>query len=197
LLFYQTTLSYSGLNSVILCLSLSYSGLNSVILVSTQVFRFAARSTLTLFFISGEANCCCVAGERKPEVLGFLFLMGLGLAGLRRAPRAMSTTSRLENSSRQLVGRLARKVESDSPVGIPGAPGRLVADLKTEQIIKHKLQCWDIRTYEMRKRCTNNRDTWMHPSSPNHTNYIITTSSTRHQGPLVDSPDYKQAHSSP
>jgi hypothetical protein len=38
----------------------------------------------------------------------------------------MSTTSRLENSSRQLVGRLARKVESDSPVGIPGAPGRLV-----------------------------------------------------------------------
>jgi hypothetical protein len=78
-----------------------------------------------------------VAGERKPEVLGFLFLMGLGLAGLRRAPSrptwsAMSTTSRLENSSRQLVGRLARKVESDSPVGIPGAPGRLVDDLKTE-----------------------------------------------------------------
>jgi hypothetical protein len=44
----------------------------------------------------------------------------------------MSTTSRLEKSSCQLVGRLARKVESDSPVGIPGAPGRLVADLKTE-----------------------------------------------------------------
>jgi hypothetical protein len=63
--------------------------------------------------------------------------MGLGLAGLRRAPSrstwsAMSTTSRLENSSRQLVDRLARKVESDSPVGIPGAPGRLVDDLKTE-----------------------------------------------------------------
>jgi hypothetical protein len=52
--------------------------------------------------------------------------MGLGLAGLRRAP------SRLKNSSRQLVGRLARKVESDSPVGILGAPGRLVDDLKTE-----------------------------------------------------------------
>jgi hypothetical protein len=44
----------------------------------------------------------------------------------------MSTTSRLENSSRQLIGRLARKVESDSPVGIPGAPGRLVDDLKTK-----------------------------------------------------------------
>jgi hypothetical protein len=44
----------------------------------------------------------------------------------------MSATSRLENSSRQLVGRLAQKVESDSLVGIPGAPGRLVADLKTE-----------------------------------------------------------------
>jgi hypothetical protein len=63
--------------------------------------------------------------------------MGLGLAGLRRAPSrstwsAKSTTSRLKNSSRQLVGRLARKVESDSPVGIPGAPGRLVDDLKTE-----------------------------------------------------------------
>jgi hypothetical protein len=130
LLFYQTTLSYSGLNSVILCLSLSY---NSGISFLDEVFRFAARSTLALFFISGEANCCCVAGERKPEVLGFLFLMGLGLAGLCRAPSrptwsAMSTTSRLENSSRQLVGRLARKVESDSPVGIPGAPGRLVAD---------------------------------------------------------------------
>jgi hypothetical protein len=130
LLFYQTTLSYSGLNSVILCLSLSYSGLNSGISFLDEVFRFAARSTLTLFFISGEANCCCVTGERKPEVLGFLFLMGLGL---RRAPSrptwsAMSTTSRLENSSRQLVGQLVRKVESDSPVGIPGAPGRLVAD---------------------------------------------------------------------
>jgi hypothetical protein len=83
----------------------------------------------------GAANCG--ARERKGEVLGFLFLMGLGLAGLRRAPSrltwsAMSTTSRLKNSSRQLVGRLARKVESDSPVGIPGAPGRLVDDLKTE-----------------------------------------------------------------
>jgi hypothetical protein len=69
--------------------------------------------------------------------------MGLGLAGLRRAPNrptwsAMSTTSRLENSSRQLVGRLARKVESDSPVGIPGAPGRLVTDLKTELGYTHK-----------------------------------------------------------
>jgi hypothetical protein len=42
-LFYQTTLSYSGLNSVILCLSFSYSGLNSVILVSTQVFCFYMR----------------------------------------------------------------------------------------------------------------------------------------------------------
>ena len=129
MLFYQTTLSYSGLNSVILCLSLSYSGLNSSISFLDEVFRFAAQSTLALFFISGEANCCCVARERKPEVLGFLFLMGLGLAGLRRAPSrptwsAMSTTSRLENSSRQLVGRLARKVESDSPVEIPRAPGR-------------------------------------------------------------------------
>jgi hypothetical protein len=66
--------------------------------------------------------------------------MGLGLAGLRRAPSrstwsAMSTTSRLENSSRQLVDRLARKVESNSPIGIPGAPGRLVADLKTELVV--------------------------------------------------------------
>jgi hypothetical protein len=57
----------------------------------------------------GAANCCCVAGERKGEVLWFLFLMGLGLAGLRRAPSrptwlALSTTCRLENSSRQLVG---------------------------------------------------------------------------------------------
>jgi hypothetical protein len=133
LLFYQTTLSYSGLNSVILCLSLSYSGLNSGISFLDEEFRFATRSTRAFFFISGEANCCYVAGERKPEVLGFLFLMGLGLAGLRRAPSrptwsAMSTTSQLKNSSRQLVGRLARKVESDSPVGIPGVPGRLVAD---------------------------------------------------------------------
>jgi hypothetical protein len=53
LLFYQTTLSYSGLNSVILCLSLSYSGLNSGILFLDDVFRFAARNTLALFFISG------------------------------------------------------------------------------------------------------------------------------------------------
>jgi hypothetical protein len=116
---------------------LCYSGLNSGISFLDEVFRFAARSTLALFFISGEANCCCVAGKRKPEVLGFLFLMGLGLAGLRRAPSrptwsAMSTTSRLENSSHQLVGRLAQKVESDSPVGISGAPGRLVDDLKTK-----------------------------------------------------------------
>jgi hypothetical protein len=37
----------------------------------------------------------------------------------------------------------------------------------------------------------------MYLSSPNHTNYIITTSSTRHPGPLGDSPDYIQAHSSP
>jgi hypothetical protein len=34
-------------------------------------------------------------------------------------------------------------------------------------------------------------------SLPLTTNYIITTSTTRHPGPLVDSPDYKQAHSSP
>jgi hypothetical protein len=56
--------------------------------------------------------------------------MGLGL---RMAPSrsAMSTASRWEKSSRQLVDRLARKVESDSPVEIPGAPRRLVADLKT------------------------------------------------------------------
>jgi hypothetical protein len=95
---------------------------------------------LHFFFKLGEANCCCVTGERKPEVLGFLFLMGLGLAGLHRAPSrltwsAMSTTSRLENSSRQLVSRLAQKVESDSPVGIPGAPRRLVDDLKTEVVV--------------------------------------------------------------
>jgi hypothetical protein len=38
----------------------------------------------------------------------------------------------------QLFGRLARKVESDSPVGIPGAPGRLVADLKTESPSHHR-----------------------------------------------------------
>jgi hypothetical protein len=42
----------------------------------------------------------------------------------------MSTTSQLKKSSRQLVGRLTRKVESDSPVEILGAPGRLVDDLK-------------------------------------------------------------------
>jgi hypothetical protein len=69
---------------------------------------------------------------------------GPRLAGLRRAPSrptwsTMSTTSRLKNSSRQLVGRLARKVESDSPVGIPGAPGRLVDDLKTELLPIRKL----------------------------------------------------------
>jgi hypothetical protein len=46
LLFYQTTLSYSDLNSVILCLSLSYSGLNSGILFLDEVFRFVVRSTL-------------------------------------------------------------------------------------------------------------------------------------------------------
>jgi hypothetical protein len=91
---------------------LCYSGLNSGISFLDEVFR------------------CCVAGERKPKVLGFLFLIGLGLAGLRRAPSR--PTSRLENSNRQLVGRLAQKVESDSPVEIPGAPGRLVDDLKTE-----------------------------------------------------------------
>jgi hypothetical protein len=62
----------------------------------------------------GATNCG--AREGKGEVLGFLFLMGLGLAGLRMAPSrptwsAMSTTSRLKNLSRQLVGRLAWKVE--------------------------------------------------------------------------------------
>jgi hypothetical protein len=61
------------------------------------------------------------------RVLGFL--IGFGLAWAAQATK--STTSRLEKSSRQLVGRLARKVESDSPVGIPGVPGRLVADLET------------------------------------------------------------------
>jgi hypothetical protein len=77
--------------------------------------------------------------------------MGLGLAGLRRAPSrptwsAMSTTSGLENSSHQLVGRLARKVESDSPVGIPGAPGRLVDDLKTECVTYSSLKTLNLLT---------------------------------------------------
>jgi hypothetical protein len=55
--------------------------------------------------------------------------MGLGLTWA--AQDTKSTTSRLEKSSRQLVGRLAWKVELDSPVGIPRVPRRLVADLKT------------------------------------------------------------------
>jgi hypothetical protein len=64
-----------------------------------------------------------VTEERKPEVLGFLFLMGLGLAGLRRAPSrptwsGMSTTSRLENSSRQLVGRLHNWYMIASSLGV-------------------------------------------------------------------------------
>jgi hypothetical protein len=64
--FYQTTLSYYGLNSVILCLSLSYSDLNSGISFLDEVFCFAARSTLALFFISGEA------GDLNAGQIGFL-----------------------------------------------------------------------------------------------------------------------------
>jgi hypothetical protein len=79
-----------------------------------------------------------VSGSRKPgtgEVLGNCvwkdFRVSNGpWAGLA-AQGTKSTTSRLKKSSCQLVGRLVRKVESDSPVGILGAPGRLVADLKT------------------------------------------------------------------
>jgi hypothetical protein len=81
----------------------------------------------------GSAWTADASGSRKhEEVLGFL--MGLGLAWAAQGTKsmlAMSTTSRLKKSSRQLVGRLARKVESDSPVGITGASGRLVDDLKT------------------------------------------------------------------
>jgi hypothetical protein len=79
----------------------------------------------------GGARIADASGSRKhEEVLGFL--MGLGLAWVAQGTK--STTSRLEKSSRQLVGQLTRKVESDSPVGIPGAPGQLVADLKTEDV---------------------------------------------------------------
>jgi hypothetical protein len=58
---------------------------------------------------------------------------GLGYAG-HQVDR-LGQLSRHEKSSRQLVGRLARKVESDSPVGIPGAPCRLVDDLKTRMCL--------------------------------------------------------------
>jgi hypothetical protein len=72
--------------------------------------------------------------QSRAAVFGrvLVFLIGFGLAWAAQATKsAKSTTSRLEKSSRQLVGRVARKVESDSPVGIPGVPGRLVADLET------------------------------------------------------------------
>jgi hypothetical protein len=47
----------------------------------------------------------------------------------------------------QLFGPLARKVESDSLVGIPGAPGRLVADMKTELDIVHVASFFGLDIY--------------------------------------------------
>jgi hypothetical protein len=64
---------------------------------------------------TGEVSDSCVwKGFRVPNGPW----AGLGYAG-HQVDRLGQPNRRLEKSSRQLVGRLTRKVESDSPVGIP------------------------------------------------------------------------------
>jgi hypothetical protein len=63
---FWSQLSYSVLIPQLFWSQLCYSGLNSGISFLDEVFHFVARSTLALFFISGEA------GDLNAGQIGFL-----------------------------------------------------------------------------------------------------------------------------
>jgi hypothetical protein len=89
------------------------------------------RPTTVLERGRGGARTADASGSRKhEEILGFLMALGLASAPSRPTWSAMSMTSRLKKSSRQLVGQLIQKVESDSSRNLMSA-WMIVDDLKT------------------------------------------------------------------